>query len=53
MLSNQAPHRTPNDYGILTNPKGAMFDQNILEATFSIHESLLTGCKEWMVNILK
>jgi hypothetical protein len=35
--------------GILINPRGS-FIGSTLEATFSVDESLLTGCKELLVN---
>jgi len=34
--------------GMLINPRGAFFGGS-LEATWQVHESLLTGCKEWTV----
>jgi hypothetical protein len=36
--------------GILINPRGSFIGQSMLEATFSIDESLLAGgCKEFLV----
>lgn len=52
IFSNQTPYKTLNNNGILFDSNSLIFNQNILEVTFSIHESFLTECKEWMVKNL-